>query len=149
MKFIQTTLRKLTIFSRSKIRQNAIKHGWRSGLEEAIASDLKAQGVPYEYECHTLQYIVPSRTAKYTPDFYITTMSGKIIVVESKGRFITANRQLMIRVKEQHPELDIRFVFSNSKTKISKKSKTSYGMWCEKHGFPYADKLIPKDWINE
>ena len=55
----------------------------------------------------------------------------------------------MIRVKEQHPELDIRFVFSNSKTKISKKSKTSYGMWCEKHGFPYANKLIPKDWINE
>lgn len=55
----------------------------------------------------------------------------------------------MIRVKEQHPELDIRFVFSNSKTKISKKSKTSYGMWCEKHGFPYSNKLIPKDWINE
>ena len=143
------TLWTLLIFNKSKIRQNAIKHGWRSGLEEAIASDLKAKRVHYEYEAHTLEYLVPSRTAKYTPDFYITTKSKKIIIIESKGRFLTADRQKMIRIKAQHPDLDIRFVFSRSTTTISKKSKTTYGMWSDKHGFPFADKLIPESWINE
>jgi len=146
---MQMTPRMLAIFSKSKIRQNAIKNGWRSGLEEAIASDLKAKRVHYEYEAHTLEYFVPSRTAKYTPDFYITTKSKKIIIIESKGRFLTAERQKMIRVKAQHPDLDIRFVFSRSATTISKKSKTTYGNWATKHGFPYADKLIPESWINE
>jgi len=147
--FILTTLRTHLIFNKSKIRQNAIKHGWRSGLEEAIASDLKAKRVEYEYEAHTLEYLVPSRKAKYTPDFYITTKSKKIIIIESKGRFLTADRQKMIRIKAQHPTLDIRFVFSRSATTISKKSKTTYGDWAKKHGFPYADKLIPESWINE
>ena len=55
----------------------------------------------------------------------------------------------MILVKQQHPELDIRFVFSNSRQKISKQSKTTYGMWCEKHGFLYADKTVPQEWLNE
>jgi len=51
-------------------------------------------------------------------------------------------------VKEQHPEKDIRFVFSNSRSRISKKSSTTYAMWCEKYGFKYADKHIPLEWLN-
>jgi len=50
-------------------------------------------------------------------------------------------------IKEQYPKLDIRFVFSRSKTKINKGSNTTYGMWADKYGFPYADKLIPKEWL--
>ena len=50
-------------------------------------------------------------------------------------------------VKEQYPDLDIRFIFSNSKSRISKKSNTTYGMWCEKYGFEYADKHVPKEWL--
>ena len=52
-------------------------------------------------------------------------------------------------VQQQHPDLDIRFVFSNPLTRISKKSKTTYAMWCEKHGFQYAKGLIPEAWIQE
>ena len=33
--------------------------------------------------------------------------------------------------------------------KINKKSKTTYGMWCEKNGFKYADKEIPDEWFLE
>ena len=55
----------------------------------------------------------------------------------------------MALVKEQHPDLDIRMVFTRSKSPISKTSKTTYGMWCEKHGFPYADKLPPLEWLLE
>jgi len=96
-----------------------------------------------------LAYEIPSRTAKYTPDYYIKSKSGKTIICESKGYFKTADRQKMLLVKAQHPDLDIRFIFSRSSTTISKKSRTTYGMWCEKHGFPYANKLIPESWINE
>ena len=135
--------------SASSIRAQAIKNGWRSGLEEELASDLQARDVPFEYEQHVLAYVVPSRNAKYTPDFYITTKSGRTIIVETKGPFFTSDRQKMLLVKQQHPNLDIRFVFSRSKTRISKTSKTTYADWCVKHGFPFADLRVPEEWINE
>lgn len=71
------------------------------------------------------------------------------MVVESKGRFLTADRQKMLAVKAAHPHLDIRFVFSNSKTRISKTSSTTYAMWCQKNGFPFADKDVPDEWLKE
>jgi hypothetical protein len=52
-------------------------------------------------------------------------------------------------VKEQYPDLDIRFVFSNSRTRISKQSDTTYGKWCEQKGFRYADRNIPTAWLEE
>ena len=133
----------------SKVRANAIKNGWRSGLEESLAADLRSKGITYKFEPTCLKYNVPSRTARYTPDFWVTTRTGKVIVVESKGRFLTANRQLMLLVKAQHPNLEIRMVFSRSKETISKTSSTTYAMWCEKHGFQYADKLVPEEWLDE
>lgn len=132
----------------STVRQNAIKNGWRSGLEETLAADLHSRGVDYEYEEHVLRFVVPSRTARYTPDFYIKTKSGKTIIVESKGQFKTDNRQRMILVSQQN-DIDLRFVFSNSNQRISKTSKTTYGMWCDKHGFLYADRTVPEEWLNE
>jgi hypothetical protein len=59
------------------------------------------------------------------------------------------DRQKHLLIKQQHPEYDIRFVFSNSKSKLNKESKTTYADWCNKHGFQYADKLIPVDWLKE
>jgi hypothetical protein len=87
-------------------KQAAIKHGWRSGLEERVAEQLDQLGVEYTYEKHIL-------------------------------------------VKRHNPELDIRFVFSNSNAKISKASKTTYAMWCRKNGYKFADKTIPEEWVNE
>ena len=91
-------------------------------------------------------YTQPAKDRKYTPDFVLLNNS---IIIESKGRFITADRQKHLMIKEQYPDLDIRFVFSNSKAKLSKLSQTTYGMWCDKHGFLYADKEIPSTWLNE
>ena len=133
----------------NSIRANAIKNGYASGFEEVIVDFLKDKGITYEYEAHRLNYIVPQRKAFYTPDFYITTRTGKIIVIETKGRFLTANRQTMILIKATYPHLDIRFVFSNAKSKISKQSPTTYAMWCEKHGFPYSHRVIPEEWLDE
>ena len=52
-----------------------------------------------------------------------------------------------LKIKDQHPFLDIRFVFSNSRAKLNKGAKSTYGDWCDKHGFLYADKRIPDEWL--
>ncbi|MCJ8277363.1 MAG: hypothetical protein MJK18_11025, partial [Bdellovibrionales bacterium] len=110
-----------------------------------IAGQLDSLGVPVRYEQETIDYTKPAKRSKYTPDFILP--NG--IVIETKGRFVTADRQKHVLIKDQHPDLDIRFVFSNSRNRISKTSKTTYAMWCEKNGFKYADKEIPKEWLDE
>lgn len=121
-----------------------LKHGYRSGLEEKIAEQLKELGVVAEYETTKIKYRV-EKDCVYTPDWKLP--NG--IIVESKGRFVTSDRMKHLYIKKQHPDLDIRFVFSNSKVKINKGSKTSYADWCNKHGFKFSDKLIPKEWLDE
>ncbi|WP_210166026.1 hypothetical protein [Chelatococcus sambhunathii] len=122
-------------------------HGFRSGLEDKVAAELAAKGVPVRYEDpeSVIRYTWPSEESKYHPDFVLP--NG--IIVETKGRFVTKDRQKHKLIKEQHPDLDIRFVFSNSRQRISKTSMTTYAMWCEKYGFRYADKSIPDAWLNE
>lgn len=128
----------------SVAKANGIKHGYRSGLEDKISAQLEGLGVPFEYEKFKIKWVL-HQDKVYTPDFKLP--NG--IIVESKGRFLTDDRMKHLEVKKQHPHLDIRFVFSNSKTKIKKGSKTSYADWCDKHGFKWADKLIPEEWLNE
>ena len=125
--------------------QGGLSEGFRSGLEEKINKQLLDMGITPEYESFKIEYLKPARPSKYTPDWRLP--NG--IIVESKGRFVTADRQKHLLIKEQHPHLDIRFVFSNPNNRISKTSRTTYAMWCEKHGFKYAKLFIPKEWINE
>jgi hypothetical protein len=131
--------------SKKKNRYHGIAQGYRSGLEEQIARQLEEAGIDAEYETTTIKYTVPEKDHKYTPDWVLP--NG--IIIESKGRFLTADRQKHLLVKKQHPELDIRFVFSRSKTTISKASKTTYSDWCTKNGFLFADKFIPHEWLRE
>ena len=121
-----------------------IKYGYRSGLEERVSEQLTKAKVKFSYESTRISYEI-NEVRKYTPDFIL----GNGLIVETKGRFVVADRKKHLLIKKQHPDLDIRFVFTNSRAKINKGSKTTYGMWCDKHGFQYADKLIPKEWLNE
>ena len=128
---------------RSKLRQSALKAGFRSGLEQDNAKHLEGYNVNYEYEKFKIKFTAKPRT--YTPDFRLS--NG--IIIETKGRFIPSDRSKHLLVKEQHPELDIRFVFSNSNQRLSKTSTQTYGGWCERHGFLYANGLIPVEWLKE
>ena len=119
--------------------------GFRSGLEESVAAQLDAFGVDYTYEKLKVKYIRPATEHTYTPDFQLP--NG--IIVETKGRFLTQDRMKHLAIKRHNPDLDIRFVFSNSKARISKVSATTYAMWCYKHGYKFADKFIPEEWVNE
>ena len=129
----------------SSKRANALKHGWRSGLEEDVAKALTAAGVPFTYEETKIKYIKPASEHQYTPDFQLD--NG--IIVETKGRFLIADRKKHMLIKRQQPQLDIRLVFSNSRQKISKNSRTTYADWCNKNGFLFADKTIPDSWLKE
>lgn len=121
-----------------------IKHGYRSGLESKVSEQLNEAEVDFEYEAFKIEYEV-HETRKYTPDFKLP--NG--IIIETKGRFLSADRKKHLLVQQQHPDLDIRFVFSNSNAKLNKGAKSTYADWCRKHGFLYADKWIPKGWIEE
>ena len=126
-------------------RQRAVANGYRSGLEERIAEELAAKGIHVKFESVKVYYTPPTKTRSYTGDFPLS--NG--ILIESKGRFVTEDRQKHKAIKAEHPDLDVRFVFSNSKTKLSKGSKTTYANWCDQYGFLYADKSIPQEWLDE
>lgn len=122
----------------------AKREGWRSGLEENMADGLTSRGVSYRYEAteDVIRYEIPARVARYTPDFVLP--NG--VIIETKGRFVTKDRQKHLLIKDQLPHLDIRFVFSNPNGRISKNSPTTYAMWCEKHGFRYCAFKDSKTW---
>lgn len=115
--------------AQSKRRQLAIQKGFRSGLEEAIADDLRSRSVHYLFEEHKLKYTVPETEHTYTPDFIIAKDRGNVaplganwyldeewakahIIVESKGQFTLEDRKKHLLIKAQYPHLDIRFVFT-------------------------------------
>ena len=131
--------------SKSKLRANAIKHGYRSGFEHKVSDQLKENKIKFEYETTVIKYIKPETKHTYTIDF--TLPNG--ILVETKGRWVLEDRKKHLLIKKQKPELDIRMVFQSSKTKIRKGSKTTYAMYCDKHDIPWAEKIIPESWLKE
>ena len=117
---------------------------YRSGLEVEAAAYLKDRQKKVAYEELKIEW-EDLKYRTYTPDFELD--NG--IIIETKGRFMAADRRKHIAIKKQHPKLDIRFVFTNSKSKLSKGAKSSYADWCIKHGFRYYDRIIPEDWLKE
>ena len=135
----KTTKPPLTSEARAKAED------YRSGLEEKLAQQLKRSGVPFEYEKHIIRFVQPEKRRYYRPDYILP--NG--IIIESKGIFTTADRQKHLFVKQDHPGLDIRFVFSRSTSTIGPKSETTYAKWCDYNGFLYADKWIPQAWLDD
>lgn len=129
---------------RSRTRREAEKEGYRSGLELAVARAAQEEGVEYEYEPEewVIEWEPPIKS--YLPDFVLT--NG--IIVEVKGRLTVQDRVKHLCIAEQYPHLDIRFVFQRDNT-LTKRSKTRYSQWCEKHGFLYAFNSIPPEWAEE
>lgn len=122
-----------------------LRAAYRSGLEATLAAALAAARVPVLFETLKVPFVQPSKARTYTPDFLLPND----IIIESKGLFASEDRQKHLWVKAQHPNLDIRFVFSNAKGKLYKGSPNTYADWCEKHGFKWAHKIIPPEWLTE
>ena len=118
--------------------------GFRSGIEVKVAKQLEEAGIKVEYETTKIRYVQPETKHTYTPDFVLP--NG--VIIETKGRFVAADRKKHLLIKQQHPDLDIRFVFQRSQNTINKGSKTAYADWATKNGFLYADKEIPDEWLK-
>ena len=117
---------------------------YRSGLEETLSDYLTHHQKEIRYELLKVQW-EDLRYRTYTPDFQLD--NG--IIVEAKGLFDNDDKRKHLAIQKQHPELDIRFVFSNAQAKLYKGSKTRYSGWCEKNNFKWAHRVIPMDWLTE
>ena len=114
---------------------------FRSKLEEKVATLLKELGVSYEYESTQIPYVIQHN---YTPDFLLPNH----VYLETKGYWDAADRRKILAVKKANPEIDLRMVFQSPYNTISKKSKTTYAKWCEKHDIPWTSyHEIPLDWL--
>jgi len=119
----------------------------RSKLELKFEEILKESKCDYTYETKILPYTVPESAHKYNVDFSLS--NG--IQVEVKGWLSDhQERQKYVLVKQQHPEVDLRFVFDNI-NKLCGGTKYSHKTWCEKNGFQYCsvnDVETIQSWIS-
>jgi len=129
---------------RSPKKRRSSSRRYRSGLESDIAEYLKDKQNQVRYERLKIEW-EDLRYRTYTPDFILD--NG--IIIETKGIFDTEDRRKHLAIREQHPELDIRFVFSNSKAKLYKGAKSRYCEWCDKHEFKWEHRIIPEAWLKE
>ena len=114
---------------------------FRSKLEEKVATLLKELGVSYEYESTQVPYVIQHN---YTPDFLLPNH----VYLETKGYWDAADRRKVLAVKRDNPLIDLRMVFQSPYNTISKKSKTTYAKWCDKHNIPWtAYHEIPLEWL--
>ena len=114
---------------------------YKSGLEEQVAKLLEGLGVSYEYESCKIPYTIQHN---YHPDFILPNH----VHLEAKGYWSAPDRRKIAAVKKDNPELDLRMVFQAPFNKISKGSKTTYAIWCEKHDIPWTSfHNIPHDWL--
>lgn len=125
---------------------------YRNKFEKNTGDSLDELGINFEYETEKLEYTV---TGRYIPDFIIRTKSANKIYVETKGNgrsFDGPSRRKLLAVKSQHPEVDIRIVFySDGKIGPKRKDGTCLRQsdWAVKHGFQYAIRTIPQEWLDE
>lgn len=124
--------------------EQAKKQGFRSSLELYLAKCLRKVRTKFRYEKVKVKYYI-LRKATYLPDFILS--NG--IIIETKGWFKPSDRMKHLRIKKQHPKLDIRFIFEDETNKLYKGSKTTLADWCDKHGFKYATRVIPEKWLKE
>jgi hypothetical protein len=117
---------------------------FRSKFEEVVANSLRSQKQRIRYEKLSIKYAIQMYRL-YKPDFILN--NG--IIIEAKGWFRPKDRVKHLLIQEQYPELDIRFLFQNANNPINKGSTTRYCDSCDKYGFKWTEREIPKKWLTE
>ena len=120
----------------TKKKYSRKRGSFKNGFEAKIYKEMERVLGPLLYEPFTFHYRV-EETRRYTPDFFVKGSNG--LYIEGKGKFTGADRKKMLLVKEQHPDMEFRFYFVSGNKKLSKRSNTTYGDWCDKHGFKWTD----------
>ena len=119
----------------------------RSKLELKFEDILLENKVEYDYEITVIPYTVPESKHKYTVDW--TLLNGTL--VETKGYLSDhQERNKYVLLKQQYPDLDLRFVFDNP-NKLCGGTKYSHAKWADKHGFVWCgirDVETIQSWIS-
>lgn len=120
------------------------KQRYRSMLEVLISQTLGSKALSYEVD--KFSYTIPASKHIYTPDFKLSDTK----YLEAKGIFDAADRKKMKLMKEQHPHITFYMLFQNAHKKLSKTSKTTYAMWCDKNEIPWGHypRGIPEHWLK-
>jgi len=111
-------------------RAGARRSDKRSREEELVAAALSALPQPFIYESAKLPF---SLHRTYTPDF-----SADGIHVEVKGWWPPEDRAKLKAVRLANPNDIILVVLIRPELTISKGSKTTYSMWCDKWGINWV-----------
>ena len=133
----------------NKKRKKFIYRGisFASKAERNFAEWMDNNNIPWMYESEKFYYVLPTR--RYTPDFKVSRNNGSYFFVEFKGYLRPEDRTKIKAFIEQNPEIDFRIIFLNKNNKINPRSNTTYAEWAEKLSIPYAQKEIPKEWMEE
>ena len=127
------------VMKKKVLRQQQPTSKYKSKFEATFADNLTKKKIVFTYETISIDYEI---TCCYKPDFILDNF-----IVETKGYFTKEDRRKHLIIKATRPDLDIRFCFQNSKTRLSKaKRSLTYGAWCDRHGFLYCDTYIPNEW---
>jgi hypothetical protein len=120
----------------------------RSRLEQRFEEILRDNDVKYKYEVTKISYIIPESSHTYTVDWTI----DKKLLIETKGYLSDySERRKYVLLKEQHPDLDLRFVFDNP-NKLCGGTKMTHAKWAEKYEFTYCsikDTETILKWVQE
>ena len=138
----------MTFKFKGRAYRHGLANGYRSGLEQTISNLLTAEGIEVLYETDKVYYTIPERNSSYTPDFKLPKPGG-FWYLETKGFWDVASRSKHRLIQQQHPTLDIRFLFSNANSKLYKGSKTTYADYCIKNNFVFAHRHFPEEWLKE
>lgn len=131
---------------------------FRSDFEWHVATDLYERKIDFSYEtvelpvnqdvykgkCTTCGSDRVYSVRAYTPDFLLP--NG--ILVETKGKFVPANRTKMLAVIKTNPDEDVRMLFMRNNY-LTKKKAGTYGDWCGRNGIKWAVGRVPEEWLNE
>lgn len=146
--------------------------GFRSGFESDLSKDLEEKGLWFEYESKLCKfnYTTPIKKGEcvdckgeaviqnhtYTCDFVLEKKDGSLMFVETKGRLVSKDRTKHKYIKEQHPDVDLRILFSyNGKAT----PKMFFLDWAKSLGIPAATvvkptktrkgRYLPLEWLEE
>ena len=120
----------------------------RSKLELKFEEILKDFEVEYDYEVTKIPYTIPESRHTYTVDW--TLLNGMLL--ETKGYLSDhQERYKYVLLKQQHPDLDLRFVFDNP-NKLCGGTKMTHAKWAEKYNFKWCgikDVEQIHSWVKE
>ena len=120
----------------------------RSKLEIKLADILNETGNLWAYEVTKIPYTIPETKHNYTVDFTL----GNGVLLEGKGYLSDhQERHKYVLLKQQYPDIDLRFVFDNP-NKLCGGTKMTHGKWADKYQFKWCgikDTEQITSWIKE